>query len=166
MPPPKYSLPAPLFRLLPWIVTFNRTTRPNFLILPLPRFPLIVHMRLIQLLRLQNLLMQIPLPNLPHSTTLSLSNPREILLILRLPLLEPSAAIRSWELGTALGFDELDVVSPNTVTLDELFLLLVPSHLFSFPLIQERFVACKVERSVPSLLDKRSTVPERVPEQI
>ena len=165
IPPTEYCLLTPLPRPLPWIITLIHTTRPSPHLLPLPRLPLVVHMRLIQLLRLRNLLMQIPLPDLPRSTALSLSDPRKTLLILRLPLLEPPAAIRSRELSTALSFDELDVVSSNTVALDELFLLLVPSHLFSFPLIQECFVPCEVKCSVPSLFNERRAILERVSER-
>ena len=166
VPLPKDSLLTPLPRLLRWIVAFAPTTRPSFLLLPLPRFPLVVYMCLIQPLRLRNLLVQIPLPVVPRSTTLRFSNPRKTLLVLHLPLIESPAAIRGRELDTALGFDELDVVSPNAVALNELFLLLVPRHLFSFPLVEDRFVTREVERSVPNLFNKRSAIPERVPETI
>ena len=166
IPLPEYYLLTTPPRLLPWILTPTRATHFRFLHLSLPRLPLVVHVRLIQLLRLRNLLMEIPLWGPPPLTALGLSDPRKALLILRLPLLEPSAAIRSRELGAALGFDELDVVSPNAVTLDELFLLLVPGHLLSFPLIQERFIPCKVKRSIPGLFDERSAIPERVPERV
>jgi len=163
IPLSKYSLLTPPPRLLRWIITLTHATHPS-LLLPLPCLPLVIHMCLIQPFWLGNLLVQIPLPDVSPSTALSLTDPRKTLPIFRLPLLESPAAIRSWKLDTALGFDELNIISPSAVALDELFLLLVPSHLFSFPLIEERFVACEVECGVSSLFDKRSTVPERVPE--
>ena len=153
IPLSKYSLLTPPPRLLRWIITYTHTTRPN-LLLPLSYLPLVVHMCLIQLLWLGNFLVQIPLPSLPRSAALSLTDPRKTPLIFGPPLLESPAAIRSRKLDTALGFYELDVISPNAVALDELFLPLVPSHLFSFPLIEERFIACEVERSISSLFDE------------
>ena len=154
MPFPKHSLSTPIPRLMLQIIPFTNTADFSFLLCPLPRLPLIVHMCLIQLSRFHGFRMQIPSPSPPRSAALSFANPRETFLILRLPLLESSAAIRSRELYAALGFDELDVVGPNAIALDELFLLLVPSYMFPPLVFEEGFVPREVKRSVASLFDE------------
>jgi glutamate/tyrosine decarboxylase-like PLP-dependent enzyme len=64
----------------------------------------------------------------PTSVSFGLPDPWKAGVALGFPLIEPSTSISRRQFGAALCADDLDVVSAGSVSLDELFLFLVPGE--------------------------------------